>query len=81
MIVGSGVNALDAGEVWHLLDQRFNVPVSHLETPVFNRVDIGGYNTLILVSGSYTELNKEKLKTWVQPGEYPRFCTYVRSGL
>jgi hypothetical protein len=58
----------DAGEVWHLLDQRFNMPVSQLETAVFNRADISKYNSIVLVSGSYPDLSKEKLKTWVQNG-------------
>ena len=68
MIVGAGVNATDAGEVWHLLDQRMNIPSTHLEIPVFNRVDLGRYNTIIMVGGSYGELNKDKLKAWVQGG-------------
>ncbi|MGZ8516842.1 MAG: M14 metallopeptidase family protein [Chitinophagaceae bacterium] len=68
MITGPGVNALDAGEVWHLLDQRMNIPVTHLEPAIFNRVSIDKYNVLILVGGTYNELNKEKLKTWVQQG-------------
>lgn len=68
MIVGAGTNATDAGEVWHLLDQRMNIPCTHLEQSVFNRVDLTKYNTIIMVGGTYTELNKEKLKTWVQAG-------------
>ncbi|MBL7748457.1 MAG: zinc carboxypeptidase [Chitinophagaceae bacterium] len=68
MIVGPGVNATDAGEVWHLLDQRMNISASHLEQSVFNRVDLSKYNTLIMVGGTYSELNKEKLKAWVQAG-------------
>jgi hypothetical protein len=68
MLVGTGVNALDAGEIWHLMDQRFNIPLSHLEVPVFNRVDLNKYNTLIMVSGSYTDINKDKLKAWIQNG-------------
>jgi hypothetical protein len=68
MIVGPGVNATDAGEVWHLLDQRMNIPASHLEPSMFNRADLNKYNTLIMVGGTYTELNREKLKTWVQAG-------------
>ena len=68
MIVGTGVNATDAGEVWHLFDQRFNIPVSHLEIAVFNRVDLTKYNTLIMVGGTYPDINKDKLKTWVQNG-------------
>ncbi len=68
MITGNGVSALDAGEVWHLLDQRFNIPSTHLEPAMFNRINLAKYNTLILVSGQYNELNKEKLKEWVQGG-------------
>lgn len=68
MITGPGVNATDAGEIWHLLDQRMNIPCTHLEPAVFNRVDINRYNTLILPGGNYTDLNRDKLKSWVQGG-------------
>ena len=68
MLVGTGVSPTDAGEIWHLLDQRFNIPVSHLEIPVFNRAELNKYNTLVMVSGSYGDLNKDKLKAWVQNG-------------
>ncbi len=68
MIVGQGVNATDAGEIWHLLDQKMNMQVSQLEISMFNRINLTKYNTLIMVGGSYTELNKEKLKSWVQSG-------------
>ncbi|HET9430071.1 MAG TPA: M14 metallopeptidase family protein [Chitinophagaceae bacterium] len=68
MITGQGVNATDAGEAWHLLDQRMNIPASHLEPTQFNRADLSRYNTLVMVGGSYNELNKEKLKSWVQGG-------------
>ena len=68
MIAGTGVNATDAGEIWHLLDQRMNIPATHLEPSVFNRVEMNRYNTLIMVGGNYTDLNKEKLKAWVQSG-------------
>ncbi len=68
MITGAGVNATDAGEVWHLLDQRLNIPATHLEPAIFNRTDLSRYNTLIMVGGAYSELNKEKLKAWVTGG-------------
>jgi hypothetical protein len=68
MLVGQGVNATDAGEVWHLLDQRMNIPTTHLEIPIFNRIELNRYNTLIMVGGNYTELNKDKLRAWVQAG-------------
>jgi hypothetical protein len=68
MITGAGVNATDAGEFWHLMDQRMNIPLSHLEPGTFNRVDLGKYNTIVMVGGNYNELNKDKLKVWVQGG-------------
>lgn len=68
MLVGTGVSATDAGEVWHLMDQRLGIPVSQLEIPTFNRVDLTKYTTLIMVSGSQAGLNKEKLKAWVEGG-------------
>lgn len=68
MIVGNGTNALDAGEVWHLLDQRFNIPATHLEQATFNRANLNRYNTIIMVGGRYNEINKDKLKEWVQAG-------------
>ncbi len=68
MLTGQGVNALDAGEVWHLLDQRMNIPATHLEPAVFNRIDLTKYNTIIMVGGNYDAFNKEKLKAWVTAG-------------
>ena len=69
MFTGTGVNALDAGEIWHLLDQRMNIPSSHLELSVFNGIDAGKYNTLIMPGGNYgSSLNKDKLKAWVENG-------------
>jgi Zinc carboxypeptidase len=68
LITGTGVNATDAGEVWHLLDQRMNIPATHLEITTFNRIELNRYNTIIMVSGNYTDLNKDKLRAWVQAG-------------
>jgi hypothetical protein len=50
------------------MDQRFNIPVTHLEPAMLNRGDLSKYNTIVLVSGSYNELNKDKLRTWIQGG-------------
>jgi hypothetical protein len=67
-VTGTGVDPINAGELWHLMDQRFNIPISQLEPALFNRVSLDKYNTIILVGGTYGDLNKEKLKTWVQNG-------------
>lgn len=68
LIAGSGANPLDAGEVWHLLDQRMNIPCTHLEQSTFNRTDLNRYNTIIMVGGNYGDISKDKLKAWVQAG-------------
>lgn len=68
LLVGAGVNATDAGEVWHLLDQRMNIPATHLEQGIFNRADLSRYNVILMVGGNYGELNKDKLRTWVLGG-------------
>jgi hypothetical protein len=69
MVVGTGVSALDAGEIWHLLDQRFDIPATHIDVSSFNRTNLDKYNTLIMVSGNaYNDLNKDKLKDWIQAG-------------
>jgi len=71
MLVGDGVSASDAGEMWHLLDTRFNIPVSMVPVHVFNAADISRYNTIIFPQGSYgaiTEASREKLKEWIQSG-------------
>lgn len=68
ILVGPGISATDAGEVWHLLDQRLSVPATQLEIASFNRIDPSKYTTIIMVSGSQAGLNKDKLKEWVEKG-------------
>lgn len=68
MLVGTGVNSNDAGEVWHLLDQRVSVPLTMADMSSINRVDLSKYNTIIMVSGNYNALSVDKIKEWVRAG-------------
>jgi hypothetical protein len=71
MLVDVGISATDAGEIWHVLDTRFQIPVTLLPISIFNSTNLNRYNTIILPEGSYnniTEATKEKLKTWTQAG-------------
>jgi hypothetical protein len=71
MLVGQGVLPMEAGEIWHLLDQRLEMPVTKLDILNFNRADINKYNAIIMVSGNYSLMDKaatDKLKLWVQNG-------------
>ncbi len=70
MFIGEGTRSYEAGEIWHLLDTRVNIPITKIPLRNFNRADLDKYNTLVMVSGNYTfdEKAQEKLKTWVQKG-------------
>ncbi|MEZ5039654.1 MAG: M14 family metallopeptidase [Saprospiraceae bacterium] len=71
LMVGEGVSSYDAGEAWHLLDQRYQVVVTKGETTNFSRMNIDRYNVIIMVEGSYNSLGKsgaDKLKEWVSGG-------------
>ncbi len=63
-----GASAANAGEVWHLLSERFNMPVSLLDISYMERLDLDEYNTLVLAGGGYDGLNAERVQEWVQDG-------------
>ncbi|MES2518798.1 MAG: M14 family metallopeptidase [Bacteroidota bacterium] len=68
MLTGLNVNPNDAGETWHLLDTRVNLPLTMADITQTNRMSLEKYNTLILSSGDYNSLDEEKIKTWVRGG-------------
>jgi hypothetical protein len=71
LLVGSGVNSGSAGEIWHLLDQRFDMPLALVETSSFGRVDLNKYTVLIMAAGNYGSLGAngaERIQSWVRGG-------------
>ena len=71
MLIGNGVNSYEAGEIWHLLDQRYQMQLSMAEENQVSRLDLSKYNVLILPEGSHYQLNKSaasKIKEWVKQG-------------
>lgn len=68
MVVGKGVSAYDAGEIWHLLDQRFDIAITLVDADDFNSANLDDYNTLVLANGSYGSINVLDLRQWVQKG-------------
>ncbi len=71
LLVGNGISSYEAGEVWHLLDYRFEIPVSLISTDLFNSININKYNTLIMVDGNYNSITdpmKAKMRQWVEEG-------------
>jgi len=70
MPIGAGVAAAEAGEVWHLLDQRIGLPIAKVDLLNFSRVNFSNYNVIVMVSGAYPtdKPTIDKIKSWVQAG-------------
>lgn len=71
MLIGDGVSSYEAGEVWHLLDTRIHMLITKLQMNRFRGVSLDKYTTLVMVSGSYSQLDsiqQKRLKDWVGKG-------------
>jgi hypothetical protein len=69
MIVGGRTSSYDAGEIWHLLDTRFDMPITKIDKEYFDRVDLSEYSTVIMVNGGNLDSSStEKLKAWIRDG-------------
>ncbi|MGC1205351.1 MAG: M14 family metallopeptidase [Flavobacteriaceae bacterium] len=69
LLVGEGITSYDAGEIWHLLDTRYDMQVTKLDTKNIDRADLSRYNTIIIPNmRSLDKSDTEKLKEWVKNG-------------
>lgn len=71
MIVGDGVSAYDAGEVWYYMDKILQTPITMIDQNDLTFAKMNRYNTLVLPHGSYgsiTEQQTEKIKKWISQG-------------
>ncbi len=72
MLVGQGVDAYQAGSLWHLFDTQVFMPITKTRLSHVNNVDLHAYTHIIMPSGNYkNNLNKkmaDKLNQWVNAG-------------
>ena len=69
MLVGDGITAYDAGEIWHLLDTRFELSLIKLDIRNFNKIDLNKYTTLIVPNSSISnKFVTDKISEWVKSG-------------
>ncbi|MFN7120290.1 MAG: M14 family metallopeptidase, partial [Saprospiraceae bacterium] len=71
LVVGEGVNSLDAGEAWHLLDQRYHIVTTKVEISALARANLNRYNVIIMADGNYNAISQggvDKLRDWVSNG-------------
>ena len=69
LVVGRGIDAYDAGEIWHLMDTRYNIPITKLDVSFLAQANLKRYNCIVLPN-TYGLEDKvaQKLKNWVENG-------------
>ena len=70
LLVGEGVASYDAGEVWHHLDARMDIPVHMVDKRDLDGLDLHKYTHLVLVGGNHSDLEsvKDNIGDWVLNG-------------
>ena len=71
MVIGNGSSAYEAGEIWHLLDTRYDMPIVKIDLNQLDRAQLDRYNTLVLVSLSGNPLSESqiaRIKDWTAAG-------------
>jgi hypothetical protein len=71
ILIGNGASSYNAGEAWHLLDQRYDMDVSLIDASRIRSIDLSRYNTIIAAGGSYGDLDSagvDALKQWLHRG-------------
>ncbi|OAV68641.1 hypothetical protein Barb6_02096 [Bacteroidales bacterium Barb6] len=71
LVTGGGVSSNEAGEVWHLFDQKLSYPIVRVEQSSLGRISLKDFSQIIFPGGSYTALetrDQEALKDWINGG-------------
>jgi len=71
MFIGGSTSSYTSGEIWHLFDQNYGIPITLGPTDRLGSMDLDSYNRIILPSGSYKEWSDselQKIKTWTEEG-------------
>ena len=69
LLVGDGISAYDAGEIWHLFDTRYNINITKLDVRNLSSADISKYTTIIMPNSKGLNIkNSSKIKKWIEDG-------------
>ncbi|MEQ8767773.1 MAG: M14 family metallopeptidase [Planctomycetota bacterium] len=71
LVAGGGASSYSVGEIWHLLDVRFEMPVTVVDADDLSRLDWNEVTHLVLVSGAQSALRGgalDDVKSWVRQG-------------
>ena len=69
ILIGDGISAYDAGEIWHLLDTRYDIAISKIQLSTILKSNLSKYTTLIIPSSEIisNEIIK-KITDWTKNG-------------
>ncbi len=68
LIAGEGTRSSEVGEAWHTFDHKFQIPITLLTQSRMRQADLSRYNVLIMASGSYSQVQTDRVKQWVEAG-------------
>lgn len=71
LLIEGGVDSYEAGEIWHLLDQRMEMAITLLPLDAVSATTLDKYNVVLMPDGRYGSLGKsgaDSLKAWVSNG-------------
>ncbi len=68
LLVGEGVANNDAGEVWHLLDTRYEMQAVQIDVTNMSRAKLENYSCMVMVDGNYSAAIVPKLREYVVNG-------------
>jgi hypothetical protein len=71
LVVGGEVDTYEAGELWHLIDHRFRLPLTLVEMDRVASIDLSPFTHVFLVGGDYGSWDEkvhDHLDGWVRAG-------------
>ena len=70
MLVGEGVRSYDAGEIWHLLDTRYKMPLTKIDIKDLRSIDLSDYTHFIMpdYTGKNLKSFKGKIESFISNG-------------
>ena len=68
LLVGEGVSNNDAGEVWHLLDTRYEMQAVQIDVTNMSRTKLDNYTCVVMVDGTYSAATAAKIKDYLASG-------------
>ena len=68
LIVGEGVRNYDAGEVWHLLDSRYDIPITKLDIGDLHFIELNNYSHIVLPDYTGDRISPQQISNYVNNG-------------